>query len=279
LQDADLSIYEIENNLRIKRHGDTGAARSTKSTLGSYCSYASNSGSSRYHQSGEEDGGGDDAYDKRRNKLSLYRRNAGGGGSFLINDFLCRDLLIVLKDLLGAYTSSAVSAEHVIPSNTFVCSITTSGELVARSSKLVQLVGETMWRFQLIRNEAIKIEYGQITAMGGAETVSSGAETARTGPEEKLSVAAESELEQNVVYEMMKTNRKRASSSASLYSSLNESFKNVSAFVLYNKQNYTKSKWDVAKTILFFSHNLESAFLSYGIQFNWNSFNYYFVIL
>jgi hypothetical protein len=36
--------------------------------------------------------------------------------------------------------------------------------------------------------------------------------------------------------------------------------------------------WDVAKTILFFSHNLELTFLSFSIQLNWNSFNS-FVIL
>jgi hypothetical protein len=32
--------------------------------------------------------------------------------------------------------------------------------------------------------------------------------------------------------------------------------------------------WDVAKTILFFSHNLELTFLQYIIQVNWNFFNY-----
>jgi hypothetical protein len=226
IQEGDLSIYEIENQIRLKRNSDAGA-RSAKSALGSYCSFASISGSSRYHHSGtcDEDDDENNAYGPRRNKLNLYRRNAGGGGPFLINDFLCRDLLIVLKDLLNVYTTlkrpeQSGDSVAIVPFNSLACSITTASDLSARSSKLIQLVNESLWRFQLIRNDAIKIEYGQIITMSSVNA----------DGDEKVTAAITSEIEQNIVYELLKTSRKRANSSSSLYSSLNESFKNVRYF-------------------------------------------------
>ena len=209
------SIYELENAMNLKPSRET-ENQSSKSNFGSYCSYASNSGSSvRYRQNGtydEDDTGGKN---KRRNKLIVYRRNAGGGGSFLVNDFLCRDLLFMLNDLLDVYTNKPQQQQAAIAtvfeSNSLACSIVSQAEMAARSAKLQQLVSETLWRFQLIRSSQVQMQYGQVTILCV----------------ENDQVAAMSEYEQHVTYELIKTKRKRANSSSSLHSSLNESYKHV----------------------------------------------------
>jgi hypothetical protein len=49
-------------------------------------------------------------------------------------------------------------------------------------------------------------------------------------------------------------------------------FRTRTCSIAYWNSN-SNTMWDVARTILFFSHNLEFTFLSYGIQLKWNSFN------
>lgn len=144
--ETEFSIYELANN-------PDATNRSLKSTQGS-C----------YSQSDQDN--------NKNRKLYLLRRNAGGGGSFLVNDFLCRDLLLILKESLQIFSKST-SKEP---------------ELSARSVKLIQLVSETLWRFQIVKPDSVQIDFGKINHICL----------------ENESVSFVNEKEQNLVYELMK---------------------------------------------------------------------------
>ena len=174
--DVGYSIYNITN---LRTLSDS-KVHSSKSTLGSFCSYESNR-SRRSRKSYNEDD--DDIQGGLRGSANIYRQNSGGGGSFLANDFICRDILIMVKELLAPFTKS----------NTQI-----TKELMARSTKLYQVVNETLWRFQLVKLEQISIDYGRISIT----------------PFDHNSVGAKNSKEELLVYEMMK-NRRRFLSSAS----------------------------------------------------------------
>lgn len=204
---AEVSIYETDNK-------ETSKALSSK---GSICSFASGNNSSesmRHYYS--------------NSKLNVYRRNAGGGGSFLVNDFLCRDILFILKELLSSYKNGAAFTQSFVDydSNSLNCSINRQSELDSRAQKLMKLVSETIWRFQLVRCDLVRLEYGQV---GILRTLTNSEKTA------SIESNTPGEREQAVVYELMKkrrrnsfivsnnpTFRKRNESSASLHSSYNE---------------------------------------------------------
>lgn len=206
---AEVSIYETDNK-------ETTKALSSK---GSICSFASGNNSSesmRHYYS--------------NSKLNVYRRNAGGGGSFLVNDFLCRDILFILKELLSSYKNGAASTQSFFDydPNSLNCSISRQSELDSRAQKLMKLVSETIWRFQLVRSDFVRLEYGQVGILRAI---------ANSNSDKTASVESNTsgEREQAIVYELMKKRRrnsfivsnnpnfrKRNESSASLHSSYNE---------------------------------------------------------
>ncbi|RNA16340.1 Zinc finger FYVE domain-containing 26 [Brachionus plicatilis] len=135
-----------------------------------------------------------------------YTKNAGGGEHFLANDFLCRDILLVLKECLNSYSS-------------LDCKIDNFQSIFSRSKKLLQLVNETLWRFQLIKPSNVSIDFGQISIL------------------KCHSKCMASECEQHLVYQFMKKRQRRDSNISSITNyesiknenltlSLNRSFKN-----------------------------------------------------
>lgn len=117
--------------------------------------------------------------------MSLYRRNAGGGGSFLTNDFLCRDILLLVKDLLQNITTKQIKSEDLIATN---CSIKNIKEFQSRSAKLQQLVNETLWRFKLVKTDLVKLEFGMVSNILN----------------EANSTKFKNNREETVIYELMK---------------------------------------------------------------------------
>lgn len=117
--------------------------------------------------------------------MSLYRRNAGGGGSFLANDFLCRDILLLIKDLLQNITAKQVKSDDLIATN---CSVKTLKEFQNRSAKLQQFVCETLWRFKLVKTEHVKLEFGVVSTIGC----------------EANSARDKNNREESMIYELMK---------------------------------------------------------------------------
>ncbi len=118
----------------------------------------------------------------------MYRQNAGGGGSFLVNDFMCRDILLLVKELLQEY-----NVKHVIKQEDLkavACSISSVKELNSRSVRLEQVVTDTLWRFQLITRDLVRLEYGLIT-----NSLASG---------DANSASARSHAQETQVYEVMK---------------------------------------------------------------------------
>ena len=110
----------------------------------------------------EMDGGRHE--NRKRSLLSLYRRNAGGGGSFLVNDYLCRDILLLVNDLLLAFSFKQAMPKLEDSVTTAHCSISIK-ELVARASKLQQVVGDTLWRYQLVKPDVVSLEYGVLDGL------------------------------------------------------------------------------------------------------------------
>lgn len=131
----------------------------------------------------------------KNSRLNVYRRNAGGGGSFLVNDFLCRDLLLLLNEALN---STQPSADEPDLSQRFV--------------KFQQLVTETLWRFSLVKSDSILIEFGRITSLH------------RLGSYAPVWLV--NDRQQNLIYELMKKRKRNRNSSlvSSTSQQLNESF-------------------------------------------------------
>jgi hypothetical protein len=96
------------------------------------------------------------------------RRNAGGGGSFLLNDFLCRDLLHLLKDLVADLKQTSQNFEFASDPTTtanhqyLCCSIKTKAEYTMRLIRLQHLINETIWRFHIVKHDSIPNDYGKI---------------------------------------------------------------------------------------------------------------------
>ena len=106
--DVEFSIYGADKNNKqektSKRHSHSNSSNSSKRF---YREYSSNGGNDE-----NGDSGGD---------ISVYRNNAGGGGSFLVNDFLCRDILLLVKDLVQAGFSSNQKMNKNVRFNRFKC--------------------------------------------------------------------------------------------------------------------------------------------------------------
>lgn len=103
---------------------------------------------------------------RKRSLISLYRRNAGGGGSFLVNDYLCRDILLLVNDLLQVFRDkgSMMSKLEDLSPMTY-CSILSVGEVSERASKLQQVVADTLWRYQLVKPGVVSLEYGVLNGV------------------------------------------------------------------------------------------------------------------
>lgn len=138
-----------------------------------------------------------------------YSKKAAGGDSFLTNDFLCRDILLTLKDCLNSFSSVDEKLENF-------------HKIHSRSKKLLQLVNETLWRFQLIKPVNIKVDFGQINII--------------TNSLEQKHIINDNE--QNLVYHFMRKRQRRDSNISSITNhdivknenltmSLNRSFKNL----------------------------------------------------
>ncbi len=132
----------LYTNLKNPTDGPFKGPRTTsKSSIGS--------NSSMYSQNGNQTG------------VNFWlRRNAGGGGSFLVNDFLCRDLLYLLKDLIADLKQKNFTDSDV--NQYLTCSIVNKTEYNLRLIKLQQLINETIWRFHIVKNDSIPSDYGKI---------------------------------------------------------------------------------------------------------------------
>jgi hypothetical protein len=196
---VELSIYEPSD---VNKGG-------SKSTLGSCYSYnISNSGSSARFDDDDYD---HDDQKKKNNKMLIYKRNAGGGGPFLCNDFICRDILIFLQEILKNQFSNISKLTNLdYDANSLNCSISNLNDLQIRAEKLTKIVQDTLFRFQLIKSDQVKMEYGQVGLLSCSSA------------NHDSSLSTKFEQEQNLVYALLKK-RKRSSSTSSLYSSFAES--------------------------------------------------------
>jgi len=93
--------------------------------------------------------------------ITFYQQNVHRCGQFLVNEFFCRDILQLVKDLLQElHAKSIIKQDELDTSN---CSITSVKDLNSRVIKLQELVNSTIWRFQLITRKETGIDYGLIT--------------------------------------------------------------------------------------------------------------------
>ena len=230
IYDADFSIYGAGTNASKEQQVTNlkkNSNYSSKSTLGSYYSNGSNSSSRYNRQFSSNFGAEDDVYSKsKKSKMSIYRRNASGGGPFLVNDFLCRDILLLVKDLLQTFSSSLsqqkpamaksassssllLNEETITNLNSINCSISNSKELNTRFSKLQQIVNETLWRFQIVKCDSVQIEFGHIN------NLSFDSQTARSV----------SDRQESLVFDLMKERKRRLSTASNVSTNLLESYK------------------------------------------------------
>ena len=199
--DSEPSIYGTSSKNESTSNLKDVANQSLKSNKPDSC-YSNESISSKrqhssifFYESNEDEG----EKGRRKKLVNIDRRHAGGGGSFLVNDFMCRDILLLCKELLQSVRSSS-RLDLTSGSETMCISITNSQELSKRSAKLQHLVNETLWRFQLIKSEQFQLEYGRVNCIL-FETNSS---------------SLLNDNQETLIYELMKT-RKRNASSASSY--------------------------------------------------------------
>jgi len=130
---------------------------------------------------------------------------------------MCRDILLLVKDLLQPLRSSNRS-ETLNASETLSVSITSDQEMSKRLAKLQHLINETLWRFQLIKSENFQLEYGCVNSILF----------------ESNSFSLLNDNQEALIYELMKT-RKRNFSSASSYISESKNSKQT-------KQSLTESR-------------------------------------
>lgn len=117
---------------------------------------------------------------------------------------MCRDILLLVKDLLQQFQSVNKSTKTDSEASTLLnCSILTAQEVHKRSSKLQHLVNETLWRLQLVKCEQFQIEYGKINCV----------------LYDVNSSTAINEVQEMIIYELMKTRKRNASSVSSVGSS------------------------------------------------------------
>jgi hypothetical protein len=198
--DVEFSIYATEKtSTEPKLDGKAFSIKKRHSQ-----SVSSNS-SRKFYREYSSNGGVDEGADG--SLTSLYRNNAGGGGSFLVNDFLCRDILIMVKDLvqMGFKSANSSNTNNTATTDTNFttythCSIQTSSELNARLTKFQQIINETLWRFQIVKCDLVQMEYGKINNLF---------------IENLQSAKSINDRQENMIYELMKE-RKRRRSSASL---------------------------------------------------------------
>ena len=148
-----------------------------------------------------------------------YSKKIGDEENFLINDFLCRDILITLKNCLNLFKPFESNFDKIY----------------LRSKKLLQLVNETLWRFQLIKPGNLKVSFGQISIL-----------TKNVQNQHIFN-----DYEQNLVYHFMRKRQKRCSNISSntnynsiknenLNMSLNRSFKYLELRIFNGHQNKCK---------------------------------------
>lgn len=204
-EDSEFSIYGSSHRTNSKEDTGNLSSKSYKKQ-DSVCSQASSSQSKNqyaslfYYETDNETKG------KKKRFINIDRRHAGGGGSFLCNDFLCRDILMLVKDLLQPFKSLNKSDTQT-EIQSLNCSVTTHQELMKRSSKLIYLINETLWRLQLIKCESFQIEYGRINPI----------------LHDTSSQQAINESQEALVYDLMKSRKRAASSLSSLNSKTTKS--------------------------------------------------------
>lgn len=188
--ETEFSIYEPSGASQRPNALINATNMSSKSTIGSCYSYGSSDGRRYYrHSSGNgASGEGGDNGMNRKEKLSIYCSNAGGGGLFLVNDFLCRDILLLLSDSLKSCTSTTKDM---------------------RFSKLQQLVSETLWRFQIVKPDLVSMDFGQVAILS-------------TDPKSLISA---NDKQKVIVYELLKKHKANHSSAGSTASLMLESYK------------------------------------------------------
>ena len=134
------------------------------------------------------------------------RRGGGKCASFVVGELLCRDMLILLRSMLNfAQTETASSSTSSSSSSSFRyqqqqqqqqhASSLASTQVRMRMRRLEQLVDESIYRFQLAKSDAVKMEYGHISLVTDNNN--------NKGGDEQESDEAESQ----VVYEVMKRRR------------------------------------------------------------------------
>ena len=182
---AEYSIYQANTNNQLKEQFSL-TNHSIKSNYGSY-SIGSNesinrrgkktSGRGERSNHSSTNGINEDDYDSnnpktKNRKIDIYRVNAAGGGTFLINDFLCRDILLLLRDLtknLSQEDTINLRNENLISKSSSSSLLYNSSpkksdeiEFNSRYSKLQQIINDTLWRFELIKTDNITLDFGKI---------------------------------------------------------------------------------------------------------------------
>jgi hypothetical protein len=77
-----------------------------------------------------------------------------------VNDFLCRDLLLLLKEAVQI-TQPQQQQQQQLQSNS-------NDTTTTRLSKIQKLINETFWRFQVIKPEQILLDYGRISNLASS---------------------------------------------------------------------------------------------------------------
>ena len=127
----------------------------SKSALGGYNSF--NSGSSKYETNLLKMDCSNHEYNK------FIRHSAAGGGNFLCNEFIARDLLHLLKDLINDLTAVVKQATEQSQAKYLKYSSLNWNEMSSRLVQLQQLVNETLWRFQLVKSKQVSNDYGKVS--------------------------------------------------------------------------------------------------------------------
>lgn len=144
------------------------------------------------------------------------RKNGTGGGDFLVNEFLCRDILYVLRDTLLDFRKNQRTSNSDI--EIFInCSIDNNDELNSKLNKLNDLVNETLWRFQLVKPNWIKNEYGSISLV--------------------QNIDSSTQSEEAIAYSILKKLRNQNKLSKKL-----ESQKSLSLILSHQPRNYNRSQ-------------------------------------
>lgn len=83
-----------------------------------------------------------------------------------MNDFLCRDLLLLLKEAVQIPQPQQQQQQQQLQPHS-------NDSTSTRLSKIQKLINETFWRFQVIKPDQILLDYGRISNLASSTNNSS----------------------------------------------------------------------------------------------------------